>query len=105
MLANRFLINLRSISDRRGTTQSSFHTSRFSIPNFHIPDNILGNIGESLRDGDDGDDDVREQDVVVDDTFLAEIDAQNSAQSGFATSVKADSAAPSVVPKPSSSVV
>lgn len=101
MLANRFLINLRSISDRRGTTQSSFHTSRFSIPNFHIPDNILGNIGESLRDGDD-DGDAREEDMVVDETFIARIDAQNS---GSATSLEADSAALSVAPEPSSSVV
>lgn len=101
MLANRFLINLRSISDRRGTTQSSFHTSRFSVPNFHIPDNILGNIGESLRDGDD-DADVHEEDMVADEIYLTEIDAQNSRS---ATSLEADLATPSVAPEPSGSVV
>lgn len=61
----------------------------------------MGNIGESLRDGDD-DGDAREEDMVVDETFIARIDAQNS---GSATSLEADSAALSVAPEPSSSVV
>ena len=52
MLANRFLINLRSLNNpSRSHSDSSFHASRFSIPNFQIPDRILGNIGESLEDG------------------------------------------------------
>ena len=53
MLANRFLINLRSINNPSRTQfESSFHASRFSAPNFQIPDHILGNIGGSLQDGD-----------------------------------------------------
>ena len=50
---NRFIINLRSINTA-GSSQGSSdrqHWSRFSIPNFHVPDSFLGNIGEDLQDG------------------------------------------------------
>ena len=56
VLMNRFIINLRSLSTASGSSQGSSarqHWSRFSAPNFHIPDSesFLGNIGEDLQDG------------------------------------------------------
>ena len=54
VLMNRFIINLRSLSTTPDLSQSSSgrqHWSRFSAPNFHIPDSFLGNIGEDLQDG------------------------------------------------------
>ena len=56
ILMNRFIINLRSLN-RVNIPESSQgssarqHWSRFSAPNFHIPDSFLGNIGEDLQDG------------------------------------------------------
>ena len=53
LLMNRFMINLRSINTAGSSQGSSArqHWSRFSAPNFHIPDSFLGNIGEDLQDG------------------------------------------------------
>ena len=53
VLMNRFIINLRSINTAGSSQDSSGrqHWSRFSAPNFHIPDSFLGNIGEDLQDG------------------------------------------------------
>jgi hypothetical protein len=53
VLMNRFIINLRSIDTASSSQDSSArqHWSRFSPPNFHIPDSFLGNIGEDLQDG------------------------------------------------------
>ena len=50
---NRFIINLRSINTAGSSQGSSSrqHWSRFSVPNFHIPNSFLGNIGEDLQDG------------------------------------------------------
>ena len=50
VLVNRFMINLKSLS-AAGSSQGSSarHWSRFSAPNFHIPDSLLGNIGEDLQ--------------------------------------------------------
>lgn len=49
---NRFMISLKSCSTA-GSSQSSSaqHLSRFSAPNFRIPDLSLGNIGEDLQHG------------------------------------------------------
>ena len=53
VLMNRFIINLRSINTASSSQDSSArqHWSRFSVPNFHIPDSFLDNIGEDLQDG------------------------------------------------------
>ena len=53
VLMNRFIINLRSLSTAGSSQDSSArqHWSRFSAPNFNIPDSFLGNIGEDLQDG------------------------------------------------------
>ena len=55
VLMNRFIINLKSLntSDSSQGSSSRQHWSRFSAPNFHIPDSesFLGNIGEDLQDG------------------------------------------------------
>lgn len=52
VLMNRFIINLRSLSTAGSSQDSSAqHWSRFTAPNFHIPDSFLGNIGEDLQDG------------------------------------------------------
>ena len=53
VLMNRFIINLRSINTAGSSQGSSArqHWSRFSAPNFRIPDSFLGNIGEELQDG------------------------------------------------------
>ena len=70
LLMNRFIINLRSINTAGSSQGSSArqHWSRFSAPNFHIPDSFLGNIGEDLQDGhkpaDDGLDSHHEADAV-----------------------------------------
>ena len=48
---NRFLINLRSLDNSGRENLESQHFSRFDPVNFRVPDNILGNIGESLDDG------------------------------------------------------
>ena len=52
VLMNRFIINLRSLNTAGSSQGSSArqHWSRFSAPNFHIPDSFLGNIGEDLQD-------------------------------------------------------
>ena len=56
VLMNRFIIDLKSLSTASGSSQCSSarqHWSRFSAPNFHIPDSgsFLGNIGGDLQDG------------------------------------------------------
>ena len=53
VLMNRFIINLRSLNNLSSSQGSSArqHWSRFSTPNFHIPDSFLGNIGEDLQEG------------------------------------------------------
>ena len=53
VLMNRFIINLRSLNTAGSSQGSSArqHWSRFSVPNFHIPDSFIGNIGEDLQDG------------------------------------------------------
>ena len=53
VLLNRFIINLRSLGTPSSSQDSSVrqHWSRFSAPNFHIPDSLLGNIGEDLQEG------------------------------------------------------
>ena len=52
VLMNRFIINLRSFSTASSSQDSSAqHWSRFSVPNFRIPDSFLGNIGEDLQHG------------------------------------------------------
>ena len=53
VLMNRFIINLRSINTASSSQDSLArqHWSRFSVPNFHIPDSFLENIGEDLQDG------------------------------------------------------
>ena len=52
VLLNRFIINLRSLATPSSSQGSSArqHSSRFSAPNFHIPDSFLDNIGEDLQD-------------------------------------------------------
>lgn len=52
-LLNRFIINLRSLNTPGASQGSSGrqHWSRFTAPNFRIPDSFLGNIGEDLQDG------------------------------------------------------
>ena len=52
VLVNRFIINLRSLNTAGSSQGSSAprHWSRFSAPNFRIPDSFLGNIGEELQD-------------------------------------------------------
>ena len=55
VLLNRFIINLRSLNSPDSSQDSSAqqYLSRFSPPNFHVPDSrsFLGNIGEDLQDG------------------------------------------------------
>ena len=53
VLTNRFIINLRSLNTPSSSQDGSArqYWSRFSAPNFHIPDSFLGNIGEDLQDG------------------------------------------------------
>ena len=53
VLMNRFIINLKSLNTPSSSQGSSGRQdwSRFSAPNFHIPDSFLGNIGEDLQDG------------------------------------------------------
>ena len=55
VLLNRFIINLRSLNSPSLSQDSSTrqHWSRFSAPNFHVPDSgsFLGNFGEDLQDG------------------------------------------------------
>ena len=53
VLMNRFIVNLKSLNTSSSSQGSSdrHHWSRFSTPNFHIPDSFLGNIGEDLQDG------------------------------------------------------
>ena len=56
ILMNRFIINLRALSAASGSPQDTSvrqHWSRFSVPNFYIPDSksFLGNIGADLQDG------------------------------------------------------
>ena len=50
---NRFIINLRTLNaaDPAEVSQRQ-HLSRFSVPNFRIPQSFLGNIGENLTHGD-----------------------------------------------------
>ena len=70
VLTNRFIINLKSLSSAGSSQGSSArHWSRFSLPNFCVPDSFLGNIGEDLQlDGhgraDDNLDDDQEVDAV-----------------------------------------
>lgn len=48
---NRFIINLRSL-DTTAEPQASSHAQRwsqFSVPNFRVPESLLGNIGEDLE--------------------------------------------------------
>ena len=98
VLANRFIINLRSLNTAGSSQDSSArqHWSRFSAPNFHIPDSFLGNIGEDLQDGHepaDGDlDGSRETDTVRLNTASlpgAELD-EISTTSGSSTSRPVD---------------
>ena len=53
VLMNRLIIKLRSLNTASSSQNSSArkHWSRFSAPNFHIPDSFLDNIGEELQDG------------------------------------------------------
>ena len=75
VLMNRFIINLKSLDTPISSQGSSTrqHWSRFSAPNFHIPDSgsFLGNIGEDLQDGHEpADDDYghHEMDAICLDT-------------------------------------
>lgn len=53
MLINRFTINLRSLDNEEAliSTSAAQHFSRFSVPNFRVPESVLGNIGEPLQYG------------------------------------------------------
>ena len=63
VLMNRFMINLKSLSTTRSSQGSSAgHLSRFSAPNFRIPDSFLGNIGEDLQHGHEHADGDNEED-------------------------------------------
>ena len=69
VLMNRFIINLKSLSTASSSQGSSAQPwSRFSAPNFRIPDSFLGNISEDLQHGrDPADDDLagdQEMDAV-----------------------------------------
>ncbi|GJE90431.1 hypothetical protein PsYK624_065640 [Phanerochaete sordida] len=51
VLMNRFIINLRSL-DTTAEPQASSHAQRwsqFSVPNFRVPESLLGNVGEDLE--------------------------------------------------------
>ena len=55
------MLNLRSLNTTGGSQSNSDnqHFSRFSMPNFRVPQSFLGNIGEPLdynqpREGEDG---------------------------------------------------
>ena len=95
---NRFIINLRSLNTAGSSQDSSGRQgwSRFSEPNFHIPDSFLDNIGEELQDGHelaDGDlDGYREAEVACLDAESlpgAELD-EISATPGSSTSWSVD---------------
>ena len=71
VLMNRFVINLRSLSSpdlsQGGSARQLW--SRFSEPNFRIPDSksFLGNIGEDLQYGhESADDDYTSNDQTMD---------------------------------------
>ena len=48
---NRFIINLRTLGTPSPADETQ-HFSRFTAPNFRVPETILGNIGEPLTHGD-----------------------------------------------------
>ena len=51
---NRFILNLRSFDAASSASQAvtaDAHLSKFSAPNFRVPDSFLGNIGEPLDAG------------------------------------------------------
>ena len=62
---SRFILNLRQITEQQGELgagpECASRFSRFTAPNFQIPDIVVGNLGEELR--------VREDDEH-DDTIL-----------------------------------
>lgn len=67
---NRFIISLRTLSeptDSRSSNGVAGRFSQFSAPNFRVPSNFLGNIGEPLVHGDPvpGDDDEVECEASV----------------------------------------
>ncbi|GJE93846.1 hypothetical protein PsYK624_100100 [Phanerochaete sordida] len=56
IFVNRFILNLRSHDATSGAgnmTTGDARLSRFSAPNFRVPDSFLGNIGEPLEAGQD----------------------------------------------------
>jgi hypothetical protein len=65
---NRFLINLRSLDGSGISSSAAQHFSQYSVPNFRVPDSILGNIGQPLNYGivhDNADDNI---DFTINDT-------------------------------------
>ena len=49
ILMSRFILNLRQIAERQVQTEEyASRFSRFTAPNFHIPDVVIGNLGATL---------------------------------------------------------
>ena len=53
IMVNRFLINLRSLSNIANSLPNSDNqdSPRFSLPDFRVSETLLGNIGEPLEHG------------------------------------------------------
>ena len=83
VLMNRFIINLRSLGTTNSSQGSSAqHWSRFSTPNFYIPDSFLGNIGEDLQDGHEPADNDHDDDH---ETNAMSLNIQGSSDAEFET--------------------
>lgn len=84
---NRFIINLKSLNTANSSQNSSGQQrwSRFSTPDFCIPDSFLGNIGEDLQhghepaDGDNELDDIRQEMDVMSPNIHASLEHASEA--------------------------
>jgi hypothetical protein len=65
---NRFLINLRSVDQ-----QHPLSTSRSSLPQFRVPESILGNIGQFLTHGMEEDISSEDNMVNADSQVISEV--------------------------------
>lgn len=92
MLIVRFLLNLRQLNaaEQSPPNSDAQHFSRFSAPNFRVPSDFLGNIGEPLDygqveryiQGDNVDGDMGEHSNSRDGDHVAEVTVGDRAVAG-----------------------